>query len=140
MPADGDGARFVGQDGAPPPLHLIDYRSGGESVLRPCEDSTGLLVGPTDRRLARAGIYVSNLRGESYHPKECKAGDFGPGQPVRLIREPDNAYDPNAVAVTADRARAQPAAYVNKAKARTWPSFSTRGQPRRREPAWHSPW
>lgn len=141
VPADGDGARFVGQDGAPPPLHLIDYRSGGESVLRLCEDSTGLLVGPTDRRLARAGIYVSNLRGESYHPKECKAGDFGPGQPVRLIREPDNAYDPNAVAVTADRARAQPRCLRQQGQGKH-PGQVSRlgGRPRRREPAWHSPW
>ncbi len=45
MPADGDGARFVGQDGAPPPLHLIDYRSGGESVLRSNDQNLWMALG-----------------------------------------------------------------------------------------------
>lgn len=117
---DGDAARFAASDGGMPPLHLIRYRdSSGETVLRLCEDSTGLLVGPTDRRLAPAGIYVSNLQGESYHKAACMAGDFSPYAPVRLKREPDNPHDPFAVAVTADDNDAKVAAYVNKQKART---------------------
>jgi hypothetical protein len=119
VPVDGNRARFVDPDGGMPLLHLIRYRSGGESVLRLCEDSTGLLVGPTDRRLAPAGIYVSNLRGLSYHKTACRRGDFSPGTVVRLKREPANKSDPFAVAVTEDSDGAPVAAYVNKQKART---------------------
>lgn len=119
VPVDGNRNRFIDPDGGMPPLHLIRYRSGGEHVLRLCEDSTGLLVGPTDRRLAPAGIHASNLRGESYHKTACRRGDFSPGTPVRLKREPDNKHDPFAVAITADTDNAPVAAYVNKAKART---------------------
>jgi len=117
---DGDSGRFVAADGGMPTLHLIRYRdSRGKSVLRLCEDATGLLVGPTDRRLAPAGIYVSNLQGEAYHKAACKVGDFSPGATVRLKREPENPHDPFAVAVTADEDDAKVAAYVNKQKART---------------------
>lgn len=116
---DGDSGRFAAPEGAMPPLHLIRYRdTHGENVLRLCEDSTGLLVGPTDRRLSPAGIYVSNLRGESYYKRACRDGDFSPGATVRLQREPENPHDPFAVAVTADRDGAKVAAYVNKQKAR----------------------
>lgn len=119
VPQDGDADRFVGPDGAMPPVHLIEYRdSSGENVLRLCEDATGLLVGPTDRRLARAGIFVSQLRGEAHHETACRRGDFSPGARVRLRREPENPFDPFAVAVTADVDGAAVAAYVNKQKAR----------------------
>jgi hypothetical protein len=118
VPQDGNVDRFVGADGLPP-LRLIQYRdTTGESVLRLCEDTTGLLVGPTDRRLPRAGVYVSQLRGEAHHEAECRAGNFHPGEPVRLVREPDNPYDKNAVAVY-DATGQYMAAYVNKQKART---------------------
>ncbi|TPG12901.1 HIRAN domain-containing protein [Pedococcus bigeumensis] len=119
VPVDGNRDRFVDPDGGMPLLHLIRYHSGGEHVLRLCEDATGLLMGPTDRRLAPAGIYVSNLRGESYHKTACRRGNFSPGTAVQLKREPNNSHDPFAVAITADADGAAVAAYVNKAKART---------------------
>jgi len=118
VPQGGNPDRFVGANGLPT-LRLIPYRDvGGEYVLRLCEDSSGLLVGPTDRRLPRAGIYVSQLRGEAHHEAECRAGNFHPGEPVRLVREPGNSYDGNAVAVY-DATGKYMAAYVNKQKART---------------------
>ncbi|MER7992022.1 HIRAN domain-containing protein [Micromonospora chalcea] len=118
VPQDGNPDRFVGADGLPT-LRLIPYWDrGGEHVLRLCEDGTGLLVGPTDRRLPRAGIYVSQLRGEAHHQAECRAGNFHPGETVRLVREPENPYDRNAVAVY-DVTGNYMAAYVNKQKART---------------------
>ncbi|MFG1997505.1 HIRAN domain-containing protein [Actinoplanes sp. NPDC048988] len=80
-------------------------------------DATGLLVGPTHRRLAHAGIYVSQLRGEAYHEQACQSGDFRPGTTVKLVREADNAYDSNAVAVY-DTTGRHLAAYMNKQKAR----------------------
>lgn len=112
VPADGNSDRFRGADGQPA-LHLIEYQSG----LRLCEDATGLLIGPTDRRLVGIGIYVSNLRGTTYHEKACVAGDFSPGASVRLVPEPDNPYDDRAVAVY-DITGKYLAAYVNKMKAR----------------------
>ncbi|MBG6068150.1 HIRAN domain-containing protein [Micromonospora ureilytica] len=118
VPQDGNSDRFIGATGLPT-LRLIPYRdTGGEQVLRLCEDGTGLLVGPTDHRLARAGMYVSQLRGEAHHQAECRAGNFYPGEPVRLVREPENPYDRNAVAVY-DATGKHMAAYVNKQKART---------------------
>ncbi|RAO15238.1 HIRAN domain-containing protein [Micromonospora noduli] len=117
-PQDGNSDRFIDANGLPT-LRLIPYRdTGGEHVLRLCEDGTGLLVGPTDRRLSRAGIYVSQLRGEAHHQAECRAGNFYPGETVRLVREPENPYDRNAVAVY-DATGKHMAAYVNKQKART---------------------
>jgi hypothetical protein len=128
VPQDGDAGRFVAPAGGMPPLHLIEYRdSGGEQVLRLCEDATGLLVGPTDRRLVRAGIFVSQLRGETYHKSACRRGDFSPGTPVRLRQEPNNEYDPFAVAVTADENGAAVAAYVNKQKARAMSKLLDQG-------------
>ncbi|GGQ87311.1 HIRAN domain-containing protein [Couchioplanes azureus] len=128
VPHDGNRDRFVGSNGIPP-LHLIPYRDfQGESVLRLCEDATGLLIGPTDNRLARAGVYVSQLRGEAYHREACRAGDFHPGRPVRLVREPANEFDPNAVAVYDDTGKHM-AAYVNKQKARTLARLLDSGEP-----------
>lgn len=98
-----------------PALHLVEYQGD----LRLCEDSTGLLVGPTDRRLAAAGLYVTNLRGEKYHAKAAKAADLRPGQPLRLVPEPDNPHDPFAVAAFPARGDG-PVGYVNKQKARAW--------------------
>lgn len=128
VPRDGNQDRFVGADRFPP-LHLVSYRdSYGELVLRLCEDATGLLVSPTDRRLARAGVFVSQLRGEAYRPASCKAGDFEPGSPVRLVREPANEFDPNAVAVY-DHTGQHMAAYVNRQKARTLARLMDSGKP-----------
>jgi hypothetical protein len=117
VPHDGDPKRFIGSDGLPT-LHLITYTdTSKETVLRLCEDSTGLLVGPTDRRLAPAGIYVSQLRGEAYHQAACKAGNFAPGAIIKLVREPDNKHDPFAIAVY-DATGKHLAAYANRQKAR----------------------
>lgn len=117
VPADVAAERFLAADGLPA-LHLVPYRdSSGENVLRLVEDSTGLLVGPTHRALTKAGIYVSQLRGEVYNATACRRGDFSPGARVRLVREPSNAHDVNAVAVF-DATGRHRAAYVNKQKAR----------------------
>lgn len=127
-PQDGDGDHFVGPDGVPA-LHLISSRdTGGELVLQLCEDTTGLLVSPGDSRLPRAGVYVSPLRGEAFHRLGCTAGDFRPGAPVRLAREPDNEFDPNAVAVYDETGR-HLAAYVSNQKARILARLIDSGEP-----------
>jgi hypothetical protein len=127
-PQDGDSDQFVGPDGIPA-LHLIPYQNtGGESVLHLCEDMTGLLVSPRDNRLPRAGVYVSQLRGQAFHRLGCTAGDFRPGAPLRLAREPDNEFDPNAVAVYDDTGR-HLAAYVDNQKARILARLIDSGEP-----------
>lgn len=105
-----------------PALHLVDYQGG----LRLCEDRTGLLIGPTDRRLAAAGLYVANLRGEKHYAKAAKAADLRQGQRLRLIPEPDNPHDPYALAVFPARGDG-PVGYVNKQKARAWSKLLTDG-------------
>jgi hypothetical protein len=117
VPSGADLRRFIGPDGLPA-LRLVPYRSG-ENVLRLCEDATGLLVGPADRRLTAAGVLVSNLRGESYDKPACRAGDFSPGAPVELAPEPENPHDDRAVAVY-DASGRHKAAYMNKQKARAY--------------------
>lgn len=115
--SDGNRERFRGPDGLPT-LHLVPYVTAtGERVLRLCEDSTGLLLGPTDERLTAVGVYVSNIRGTKYHAEACRAGDFTPGAGVRLVPEPDNPVDSRALAVWATNTDGV-AAYVNKQKGR----------------------
>lgn len=132
--ADGKPSRYVDHDdphrfeGSPPPLHLVPYGPGNLTL---CEDSTGLLVGPTDRRLAKVGLHVAKARGEKYHPDACRAGDFTPGSTVRLVPEPNNPHDPNAVAVTEDRDDAPVAAYIAKGHARRFARLLASGEPLR---------
>jgi hypothetical protein len=118
VPNDGDSRRYADPAGGLPSLHFIDYQdSHGEWVIRLCEDSTGLLVGPKDHRLPGAGIYSAQLRGEKYYEDSATRGDFRPRAPLEIVREQSNPYDSYAVAVQAKN-RAGIAGYVNKQKAR----------------------
>ncbi|MGW5128425.1 HIRAN domain-containing protein [Streptomyces sp. NPDC004069] len=100
----------------------MEYQGG----LRLCEDATGLPVGPTDRRLQRAGLYVTNLRGVTYYQAAAKQADLRPGQPLRLVPEPDNPHDAHSVAVYPRRGNS-PIGYVNKQKARAWSRLIAEG-------------
>jgi hypothetical protein len=119
VPRDRNYGRFIGADGLPC-VRLIRYPDPPDGeILRFCDDLTGLIVGPNDLRLPYAGLLVSNLRGERYYPDSCKAGDFRPGVPVRLVPEPDNPHDDRAVAVY-DKTGEHRASYMNKQKARAY--------------------
>lgn len=76
------------------------------------DDGAGM-VNPRSARLHTLGLYCFAIRGVTYHEEAVSAGDFRPGARVRLVREPDNEHDPNAIAVYAPGAD-QPAGYVNK--------------------------
>ncbi|WP_166786238.1 HIRAN domain-containing protein [Cryobacterium lyxosi] len=80
------------------------------------EATTGLLVNVGNRRLRRMGIWTVKVRGVNYHEAAVRRGAFQPGAPVRLLREPGNEYDKNAVAVYAAEADEQ-CGYFNKAMA-----------------------
>lgn len=117
-PVGTDESVFRGPDGQPSIHALSNTDSTGEHVLRLIDDRTGLLIGPTDRRLPKLGLFVAQLRGETYHQAACKAGDFAPGATLRLMPEPENEHDPYAVAVF-DSTGEHKAGYFNKQKART---------------------
>lgn len=117
FPAGTDESVFIGAEGQPA-LHLVEYTDGsGERILRLIDDRTGLLVGPTDRRLPKLGIWVGQLRGESHNSAGCTAGDFEPGATVTVTPELTNVHDPNAIVVH-DATAKHRAGYFNKQKAR----------------------
>jgi hypothetical protein len=63
-------------------------------------------VNPKSRTAAsRAGLWSFVVRGTAHHERAVRRGDFSPGAPVRLVREPDNQHDPNAIAIYAAGAR-----------------------------------
>lgn len=62
-------------------------------------------VNPKSRTAHRYGLHSFQLRGTSHNAAAMKAGRFTPGASVRLIREADNAHDPNAIAVYAETGR-----------------------------------
>ncbi|WP_332643565.1 HIRAN domain-containing protein [Aeromicrobium sp.] len=74
-------------------------------------------VNPRSRTAYRAGLHSFAVAGTSYHQAAVKAGQFTPGTPVRLVREPSNVHDANAIAVYPETGR-RPAGYVPKGQAR----------------------
>ena len=74
-------------------------------------------VNPRSRTSYRAGLHSFVVAGTAHHEAAVKAGRFSPGTPVRLVREPTNVYDPNAIAVYAETGR-RPAGYVPKGRAK----------------------
>ncbi len=82
---------------------FFDEEDGGGLVLRRCEDERKLNWHslPTSE-----GFDSFNVVGEKYRLDQIQSASFSPGAPVRLIPEPDNPHDPNAVAVwNEDRTR-----------------------------------
>lgn len=74
-------------------------------------------VNPRSRTAYRAGLHSFAVAGTSHHEAAAKAGKFTPGSAVRLVREPNNPYDTNAIAVYADTGR-RVVGYVPKGQAR----------------------
>lgn len=74
-------------------------------------------VNPRSRTAYRAGLHSFGVAGTAYHEAAVKAGKFTPGAAVRLVREPDNVHDSNAIAVYAEKGR-RLAGYVPKGQAR----------------------
>ena len=57
-----------------------------------------------DPRLREVGAQVIRVAGTSYRPDEVGDPGFEPGNPLTLVREPDNPHDANAISVwNADR-------------------------------------
>lgn len=58
------------------------------------ERTTGLRVNVSNRHLLALGIWSVRVRGDEHH-----AGEAHPGRPARLVREPSNPHDRNAIAI-----------------------------------------
>lgn len=95
--------------------------------LRLCEDSSGLMVGPTDRRLPKLDILVVNVRGEFHNQAGATNGDYVPGTEISLVPEPDNPYDDRAVMVC-DGSGGNKCGYMNKQQARRYLKLLERGE------------
>ncbi|MEU4015811.1 hypothetical protein AB0E56_11155 [Microbacterium sp. NPDC028030] len=89
LPADRQAELLVPRPDGLPPLHLSRYR--GELWLT--EDTTGKLVNVKARQLRSLGIWGATVRGASHYETKARLG------PAELVREPDNPYDANAVAI-----------------------------------------
>jgi hypothetical protein len=61
-------------------------------------------VNPRSRTAWRSGLHSFKIRGVGYYESAVKAGQFTPGASVRMVREPDNPHDSNAIAIYADGA------------------------------------
>lgn len=119
LPRTGTGSVASFEDPATgfPVVHLVEQVVDGRPLLRFCHDGTGRLTTATDTRLRAVGLWAIELRGLSHYRRAVKAGDFTPGRPVKLIRQPSNEFDPNAIAVAAEGSRAV-AGYFNKQAAK----------------------
>lgn len=105
---------LMGNDGLPA-LRLRKMTVGGETALRLCHVGTGRWTVEGDTRLPRAGIWAAKLRGTAHHQAQIRKAGLTLGGPVQLVREPNNPYDPYAVAVVCNGQRV---GYYNKAKAK----------------------
>ena len=76
--------------------------------------TTAGMVNPKSRSLHRLGLYSFQIRGSGYTNGAVKRGNFALGANVRLVREPNNIHDENAIAVYAGSVKA---GYVNKQNA-----------------------
>lgn len=93
-----------------PNLRLVKAR--GQLVLTVPEGWVSL----RSRTLHRYDPWTFRLRGVSYHDEAVAAATLTPGNKLRLVREPGNEHDPNAIAVHPARG-GQCLGYVNKQNA-----------------------
>lgn len=73
----------------------IENGPGGRLPTSP----EGKYFAPGNRQLTRLGVHWLNVRGASHYQDERARVMIRPGDRVILHREPENEYDPNAVAV-----------------------------------------
>lgn len=89
LSADRQAELLVPRPDGLPPLHLSRHRG----ALWLTEDTTGKLVNAKSRHLRSLGIWGATVRGTDHYDGTARIG------PAELVREPDNPYDANAVAV-----------------------------------------
>jgi len=105
-----DEARYVTFDNGMPNIRLV--RKRGQLVMVVPKG----MVNFRSRALPRMGIYTFRARGTSHYEEAVMAASLSPGTKVRLVREPTNEYDANAIAIYPGRG-VGPLGYVNQQNA-----------------------
>lgn len=77
----------------------------------------GGLINPKSTGLYKLDIFSLSVRGSSHYAAATKRAALSPGSTVRLVREPENEFDGNAIAIYANTG-GSPIGYVNKMNAR----------------------
>jgi len=115
--APGSAPQYAAQPDSPF-RYRLDYRDAEEGFGRGY-----LVVRNADGRVLRwrtlpksQGLESVAVVGEQYRLDALQDEAFAPGRPLRLVREPENEYDPNAVAVCDAEGRLQ-AGYVPRTEA-----------------------
>lgn len=83
---------------------------GGQVWLagyQPIDPASGRFLARDDDALRTRGVHVAGVAGAARHPEALASPTLTPGAPLVLRREPDNAFDPSAVAVDLSRGGAQ---------------------------------
>lgn len=83
-----------GTDGMPPLRFKLH-----NNRLWFAEDTTRKLVKVQNRKLRQLGVWAVKVRGFNYYPEAVAATRMRLFEPVALVRERDNEYDKNAVAI-----------------------------------------
>ena len=78
---------------------------------------TGKFLHHDNRRLLSRDIFASDARGISYRTENARIGNFTPGNRAKLMREPGNEFDANAVAIVASNGRTR-TGYIKASKAK----------------------
>jgi HIRAN domain len=62
-------------------------------------DEDDLAISEADPRLGNGGILIFKVAGVTFHPLALQQSCFNPGNEVKLVAEPTNPVDANAIAV-----------------------------------------
>jgi hypothetical protein len=112
VPAETAKDQLVADPDGMPPLKLVSSKNGLDLAL-----PTGQLVDYKILALRHFRIFAFRVVGMGFYEDPEKPFKFRNGQRVGLLREPDNEFDPNAVAITVGRP-ATKIGYVNKQRAK----------------------
>lgn len=105
-----DEARHVTLDNGMPNIRLV--RKRGQLVMVVPKG----MVNFRSRALPRMDIYAFRARGVTHYEEAVMAASLSPGTKLRLVREPTNEFDTNAIAIYSDRG-VGPLGYVNRQNA-----------------------
>ena len=103
-------ARYVSFDDGMPNIRLA--RERGQLVMVVPQG----MINYRSRALHRADIFPFRVRGSGHYEDAVLAASLSPGSKVRLVREPNDEYDANAIAIYSGKGIG-PLGYVNKQNA-----------------------
>jgi hypothetical protein len=118
-------AALAAMNGSEPELRLVRSQNGLDLAL-----ADGRLIDYKTLGLRRWNIFGFRIVGMGFYEDPDQPVSLRNGQAVGLKREPDNEYDPNAVAITMGR-EARKIGYVNKQRARWIAALLDGGTPLR---------